>query len=198
MRAFSTAAVSLMISLTLFGCDQNHTQTQAPAAAAVAPPPACNCQQAQVAQASAPVVHRHRHHHREWSDGRSYGGGSSSYSDSESYNDGASDNDSSSYDEHSSSYRERSASYSERSSSSVREYHPGDEEQYSDDIQAEDRMTQTANASAGVWVDGYGRAHYPDYGPIEDEHPGLISRKDERKRLHPWHGYDSDCDNGAE
>jgi hypothetical protein len=49
--------------------------------------------------------------------------------------------------------------------------------------------------SADVWVDGYGRAHYADYGPLEDEHPGMISRKDERERMRPYRGYDSKCDN---
>ncbi|HTT98179.1 MAG TPA: hypothetical protein VMF58_09020 [Rhizomicrobium sp.] len=173
MRVLSTAAVSLTVCLTLFGCGQNQTQTQAPVAA-VAPPPACNCQPAQVAQAAAPVAHRHRRHHHAWSESASYGESSSSYSDS-------------------APYGETSSSYSESSSSSVREYRPGDEDHYAGG--AEEHMTQTASASAGVWVDGYGRAHYRDYGPLDDEHPGLISRKDERLRMRPWRGYDSDCDN---
>jgi hypothetical protein len=169
MRALSTAAVSLTVCLTLFGCGENQTQTQAPVAA-VAPPPACNCPQAQVAQASVPVAHRHRRHRHAWSESASYGESSSSYSDS--------------------------SSYSESSSSSVREYRAGNEEHSTGDASGEEHMAQTANAE--VWVDGYGRAHYADYGPLEDEHPGLISRKDERKRLHPWHGYDSDCDRRAD
>jgi len=178
MRVLSTAAVSLTVCLSLFGCGQNQTQTQAPVAA-VAPPPACNCPQAQVAQAAAPVAHRHRHRHHGWSESASYGEHSSSY-------------DESSY------YSESSSDYSESSSSSVREYHPGDEAHYTGEASAEERMTQTASASEGAWVDGYGRAHYRDYGPIEDEHPGLISREDERKRMRPYRGYNSDCDNRAD
>jgi hypothetical protein len=178
MRVFSTAAVGLTVCLSLFGCGQNQTQTQAPVAA-VAPPAACNCQPAQVAQAASPAAHHRHHRHHAWRDHESYGGTSASYGDSASYSEDSSDN-------------------SERSSSSVREYHPGDETHYSGNASAEERMTQTASASADVWVDGYGRPHYRDYGPIEDEHPGLISRKDERKRLHPWHGYNSDCDERAD
>ncbi|MEI9929256.1 MAG: hypothetical protein WDM89_01465 [Rhizomicrobium sp.] len=56
---------------------------------------------------------------------------------------------------------------------------------------------QGATAQA-TWVDGYGRMHYADYGPLSDEHPGLISRKDERERQKVWRGYDSDCDNWAD
>jgi hypothetical protein len=77
----------------------------------------------------------------------------------------------------------------------VREYQPGDEAQDSGDMNVEERTARTANTSAGVWIDGYGNPHYRDYGPLDDEHPGLISRRDQRVRARPWHGYDSDCDN---
>jgi hypothetical protein len=88
----------------------------------------------------------------------------------------------------------RSSSYSERASSSASEYRLGDEDQDSGDVMAEGGRGLTTTASAGVWIDGYGRPHYPDYGPLSDEHPGLISRKDQRVRAEAWRGYDSDCD----
>ena len=170
MRAMLTACVSLAICFTLFGCGQSQQQAQAPlAAVAVAPP--CNCQPAQTASVAPVTVHHSRHRHHS---------GSGSYSESSS-------SESSSYSEDS--------SYSDSSSSSVREYRPGDEDRYSGDASAEEHSTQTVSASADAWVDGYGRTHYRDYGPLDDEHPGLISRKDERQRMRPWRGYDSDCDN---
>jgi hypothetical protein len=86
-----------------------------------------------------------------------------------------------------------SSSYSEHASSSAGEYGQGDEDQESGDVTAEGWRWATKTTSAGVWIDGYGRPHYPDYGPLGDEHPGLISRKDQRVRAEAWHGYDSDC-----
>lgn len=175
MRVLITTAVGLTVCLTLFGCGENQQQAQAPAAAVAVAPPACNCQRAQAAPALAPAAHRHRHHHA-YSESASYGGSAPSYDDG-------------------SSYSEDSSSNSESSSSSVREYRPGDEDRSAGDANAEEHMTQTASASAGAWVDGYGRTHYRDYGPLDDEHPGLISPKDERQRMRPWRGYDSDCNN---
>jgi hypothetical protein len=168
MRAILATSVSLAICVTLFGCGQSQQQAQAPAApVAVAATPPCNCQPAKTASAE-PTVRRHHHRRHSWSE-------SASYSEGPSYS--------------------GSSSYSEHSSSSVREYRPGDEEQDSGDLSAEERTAQTANASADAWIDGYGRRHYRDYGPLDDEHPGLISSKDQRVRARAWHGYDSDSDN---
>ena len=173
MRAMLTVGVTLAICFTLFGCGESQQKSQAPVAAVAVVPPPCNCQPAQTASVAPPTVHHRSHRHHSWS-------GNGSYSESSSL-------DSSSYSEDS--------SYSESSSSSVREYRPGDEDHYVGAAGTEEHMSQSANPSDGAWVDGYGRAHYRDYGPLDDEHPGLISRKDERQRMRPWRGYDSDCDN---
>jgi hypothetical protein len=170
MRAMLTTGVSLVICFTLFGCDDNRPQANAPAApVAVAATPPCNCRPAKTASVEPATTHHHRRHHHSWGENASYSG-SPSYSES--------------------------SSYTERSSSSAREYRPGDEEQDSSgNVRTEEPMAQTTNASADAWIDGYGRRHYRDYGPLDDEHPGLISNKDQNVRARAWHGYDSDCDN---
>lgn len=172
MRAMLKVAVGAALCFTLFGCDQNRqAQTVTATPVAIAPPPPCNCQQA----AAAPVVritHRHRGHHH-----------GHTLSEFLAYSTGA--------------------SYSANESRSVREYRPGDEERYAESEHAEmQSMTaenhRDAGAGARVWVDGYGNRHYADGGPLDDEHPGLISRKDEHERMRPWRGYDSKCNNGID
>lgn len=183
MRAMLMAAVGLALGFTLFGCDQNPQQAQTATPVAVAPPPApCKCQQAPVATPVRAV--RHRAYHRHFA---SY----DRYEHTEHHGHTLSEF---------LAYSTGPSSYSESESSSVREYRPGDEEQYSRTSTAE--MHDTASGSSremasneGVWVDGFGKPHYADYGPIEDEHPGLVSGKDEHERQKPWRGYNSKCDN---
>lgn len=173
MRAMLTAALGVTLCFTLFGCDQNPQQAQTAAATpvAVAPPAPCNCQQAAVTAAVRVTRHRgyrhsYRHRGHTLSEFLAYSTPGSSYSDSE--------------------------------SSSVREYRPGDETRYSEARYSETRggsAQYQQGAKAEAWVDGYGRAHYGDYGPPDDEAPGMISRKDERERARPWRGYNSKCDN---
>ena len=177
MRAMLMAAIGVTVCFTLFGCDRNPQQAQTTSMpVAVAPPPTCNCP-----QAAAPVVRtarhrtvRHRYAYREH-----YGHHRHSLSEFLAYS-------------------TPSSSYRENESSSVREYRPGDEMRYSQpsysDTHDSSAQYQQA-ASAEVWVDGYGRAHYADYGPPGDEAPGTISRKDERERMRPYRGYNSKCDN---
>ena len=176
MRAMLTAAVGVTLCFALFGCDQNPQQAQmASTPVAVAPPPTCNCP-----QAAAPAVRtarhrvaRHRYAYREHH-------GHHRHTLSEFL-----------------AYSTDSSTYSESESSSVREYRPGDEMRYSQTSYSESHgggAQYQQGASAEAWVDGYGRAHYADYGPPDDENPGMISRKDERERMRPYRGYNSKCD----
>jgi hypothetical protein len=181
MRAMLTAAVGLAACFALFGCDQNPQQAQTVAATpvAVAPPAPCNCRQTAAALAVR-VAHHFTYHHR--------------YGRYDHYR----------HHSHTLSeflaYSTSSSSYSANETSSVREYRPGDEERYSQTDYAQMRETASENhramtADAGVWVDGFGKVHYADYGPLDDEHPGLIAGKDEHERQNPWRGYDSKCNN---
>jgi hypothetical protein len=186
-----TAVVGLTVCFTLFGCDQNPQQAQTVAATpvAVAPPPPCNCRQAGI----APIVRvaRHRVDHRRYGYFARY-----------------EHHDHHGHHGHTLSeflaYSTRTSSNSANEGSPVREYRPGDEQRYD-----EQRYTESGNSgmnsggardqqgtsTEAAWVDGYGRAHYADYGPIEDEHPGLISARDEHERAKPRRGYDSKCNN---
>ena len=173
MRAMLMAAVGVAVCFTLSGCDQNQQQAQTAAVTpvAIAPPPPCKCQQA----AAAPTItiahhtrHRMHRHGHTLDEFLAYSTGPSSYGETD--------------------------------SRTVREYRPGDEERYAeyDHTEMHDSVENRHVTDADVWVDGYGKAHYADYGPIEDEHPGLISRKDEHERMRPYRGYDSNCDNGID
>ena len=59
--------------------------------------------------------------------------------------------------------------------------------------------TQSESASRAVWVDGYGRSHYVAATSQEEDTARAGAAVPpvavlERRRLDPWHGYDSDCD----
>jgi hypothetical protein len=159
------AMAGLTVTFTLFGCDRNSQQAQAPAAAPVAAVTPPACNCSQGAQTASVAPVAHHHRHH-----RHHSLSENSYS-SESY------------------------SSENSSSSSVGEYSPSEQ----DDVDSGEVETHVRTAhsqqDSGVWVDGYGRPHYVDYGPPDDEDPGYITRKDERRRMRPWRGYDSQCDN---
>jgi hypothetical protein len=174
-----TAAVGLAICFTLFGCDQSpqQAQTATPTPVAVAPPAPCNCRQGAVAPTIKMAryhIYRHRYGHRDH-----YGHHGHTLSEFLAYSTSTS-----------------SSTASE--APSVREYRLGDEARYAQPEHSEMRTGSSRYQQGGndeTWVDGFGRAHYADFGPLGDEHPGLISGNDEHERMRPWRGYNSDCKN---
>jgi len=77
MRAMFVVYGSVLICVSLFGCNRSQ-QAQAPVPApVVANAPVCNCPQQTAAAAPAATTHRHPRHHHAWSERES-----SSYSES--------------------------------------------------------------------------------------------------------------------
>jgi hypothetical protein len=84
-----------------------------------------------------------------------------------------------------------SESYSDNSESS---YSPGPGSAGEYDGAANVEQTFSAQAEAAVWVDGYGRSHYASAAASDDANPAILTAEDSRRRLAPYHAYNSDCD----
>lgn len=67
---------------------------------------------------------------------------------------------------------------------------PGYGREYAPPPEAYDTQEQN---QAAAWVDGYGREHYATT-PQADSNAALLSPEDRHTRRHPWHGWNSDCD----
>jgi hypothetical protein len=162
-----TAAMSVVICWGLFGCNRSQqaaTPAAVPVAAATAP---CNCEPA-MPMTAAPV-HRHRHHRRAvWN----------THAESADFQ----------------SYSVESKSHSTYSSSSVREYQPDTDTNVGYAGSAEQYEANANVGSGAVWVDGYGRSHYAADGPPQENNPAALAAEDIHRRMKPWRGYNSDCD----
>jgi hypothetical protein len=158
MRAMLTATIGVTLCFTLFGCDQNPQQAQTGSATpvAIAPPTPCNCRPTVATPAAGSP--RYRPYRLRYAHQSHYG-----------------------HHRHTLSeflpYSTESSSYGESDSSSVREYRPEDEMRYSESVYSRTHggAQYQQGTSADAWVDGYGRAHYADYCPLEDENQVMLS-----------------------